>query len=1205
MTFVHLHTHTEFSLLDGLMRVPGMVDKCVQHGMPAVAITDHGNMFGIMRLLDACEKSGGAVKPIFGCEVYVAPRSRHDRKLEAASMSGGEGLDDCVDPSGQRDAGYHLVLLAKNSEGFANLSKLVSLGYTEGFYYKPRVDKELLKGYSNGLICLSACLGGEVQARLLNDSFESAERVAGEYRDIFGEDYFLEIQDQGFESEKLIIPMQFELSKKTGIPLVLANDAHYLNAEDSDLHDTLLCIGTKKQKKDVNRMRFSSTQFYLKTPGEMARLFPNSPELLELTLKIADTINVFPITRDSVTPNFPVPSGFDLGSYFVHTAREWFEKRVEECRPLWAKGLLLIAEAEYRARLEFEIDLILKMGFPGYFLMVWDFIGKAREMGVPVGPGRGSAAGSIVAWALRITDIDPMQYGLLFERFLNPERKSMPDVDIDFCRDGRQRVIDYVTEKYGRDRVCNIVTINAMKAKAVIKDVARAYHKDFNWSNELTKLVPRDLGITVAEAIDKSDQLKSRYKEDAEVKEILDIAERLEGISRNTGIHAAGVIIAPDELTKFAPLCKDKDDKIMVQYDKKDVERAGLMKMDFLGLETLTQIEKIQGYISQRHGKTVDLASIWPFDDQKTLKLFCQGDTDGVFQFESSGMRQLLQSLQPDRFDDLVALNALYRPGPLGAGMHESYVKRRHGKEKVEYPFIELEPILKTTYGVILFQEQVMQIAQAIAGFSLGEADVLRDAMGKKNHEKMKKGKADFIKRSVDRGFDKKKATDLFKNIEYFAGYGFNKSHSAAYAMLAFETAYLKANYRTEFMAGLLSAKSQRTDDVAKYIANCREQGIEVLGPDINESNEDFTITKDGKIRFGLAAVKGLGGAALGAILEARENEGGIFKDVFHAMKSTDLQKANKKVWESLIKAGALDALEPNRAAILHGLPSAIENASKGGNKDLGLVSLFDEAEMASLADAWSVPEGIEAWGRLERLQAEKEALGLYVSGHPLEEFAEAIKVHTIGSIARMKELASAGKLKDKQEVSLAAMVANVTFKTNKNGEPWSILALEDQNDKAEALLMATGGFDPVTKQKIRPYDNYRHLAMLHLLLKVTGELRIETLDSPNEEDDELTDQSQAQMQIKIYAKRLEPLADFQGRGLTGALIKLPQGQYPPSLLNILKRHSGKLPLTLEYKSSSGHIVKIRAGSGHGLAFSPCLAEKLSAEAGCTLRWLS
>jgi len=1198
MSFVHLHTHTEFSLLDGLTRVADLVAKCAANGMPSVAITDHGNMYGVMRLLDACENSGGAVRPIFGCEVYVAPRSRYERRVDTSSQNQ-EGMEDCVDPSGQRDAGYHLVLLAKNTEGFANLSKVVSRGFTEGFYYKPRVDKELLREHSKGLICLSACLGGEVQARLLSGSFESAERTAREYRDIFGEDYYLEIQDQGLEAERQIIPKQLELSKVTGIPLVLTNDAHYLDQSDSDLHDTLLCIGTKKLKNEAQRMRFNSRQFYVKTPDEMARLFPDRPDFLERTLEIASRIEVFPITRKPVTPNFPVPDGFDLNGYFVHVSREWFEKRIKECQILWAKGQLKHQEHEYRERLEFELDVILKMGYPGYFLMVWDFIAKAREMGVPVGPGRGSAAGSIVAWALRITDIDPMRYDLLFERFLNPERVSMPDVDIDFCRDGRQKVIDYVTDKYGRDKVCNIVTVNTMTAKAAIKDVARVLEKDFNWSNELTKLVPLEIGIKVKEAIEKSDRLKERYQKEPDVKEILDTAARLEGIARNAGVHAAGIIIAPDELTKFAPLCKDKDDKVMVQYTMTEAERAGLIKMDFLGLETLTQIAKIQGYIAMRHGAPVDMAFVSSFDDPKTFRLFSQADTDGIFQFESSGMKQLLRALQPDRFDDLIALNALFRPGPLGAKMDQTYVNRRHGRETVTYLFKELEPILKPTYGVILYQEQVMQIAQAIAGFSLGEADVLRRAMGKKDDEKMKKEKAGFIKRGVARGFSENKVAELFGLIQYFAGYGFNKSHSAAYAMIAFETAYLKAYYRTEFMAGLLSTKSQRTNDVAKYIANCREQDIEVLGPDINESNEDFTITKDGKIRFGLAAIKGLGEAALNSILDARKGEGGFFNDVFHAIKSADVQRANKRVWENLTKAGAFDSLEPNRAAILHGLPSALESVSRRNSASLGLVSLFDEAEMASLGDGWNVPEGIEPWGRKERLKAERETLGLYVSGHPLEEYADAIRAHTSGSLADIKEQVATGKLKDKDEVNIAVMVAGVTFKTNKNGDPWAILALEDITDKAEALLMASA-FDISTKQRTRPYENYRHLATLDQLLRITGELRIEAGDNAYE-DEEV---SSEQIHIKIFARRLEPLEDFQGRGFKGALIELPPGQYPPNLLSILRQNNGPLPLTLEYKTTSGEVAKIRAGSKFGLNFNPELAERLKTEAGCALRWM-
>jgi DNA polymerase-3 subunit alpha len=1200
MSFAHLHTHTEYSLLDGLTRVPDLVKKCLDCSMPAVAITDHGNMFGIMRLFDECEKAGGAIKPIFGCEVYVAPRSRHDRRLDASGAQ--DGMDDCQDPSGHRDAGYHLVLLAKNPQGFANLSKMVSLGYTEGFYYRPRIDKELLGQYSRGLICLSACIAGEVQARLLNGSFESAERTAREFKEIFGDDYYLEIQDQGFETEKLIIPKQFELSQKTGIPLVLTNDSHYLDQGDSDLHDTLLCIGTQKNKSDLNRMRFASDQFYVKTPREMSLLFPNKPDLMERTLEIAAKVEPYSLARKPVTPKFPVPSGFDLDGYFVHVSREWFEKRIAECRPLWSKGMLLHQESEYRARLEFELGTIISMGFPGYFLMVWDFIDKARGMGVPVGPGRGSAAGSIVAWALKITDMDPMQYGLLFERFLNPERVSMPDVDIDFCRDGRQKVIDYVTEKYGRDRVSNIITINALKAKAAIKDVGKVYEKSFGWRNDLTKLVPKELDIKVREAREKSIQLRERYNNEPDVKKILDISERLEDIARNTGVHAAGIIIAPADLTEFAPLCKDKDDKVMVQYTKDDAEKAGLMKMDFLGLETLTQIAKVQGYIEKRLGAPVDMAQIRSFDDPKTFRLFGNGDTDGIFQFESSGMRQLLRSLQPDRFDDLIALNALYRPGPLGAGMGETYVARRHGREKVKYLFPDLEPILKPTYGVILYQEQVMQIAQAIAGFSLGEADMLRRAMGKKDAEKMKKEKDGFIKRGASRGFSASKVAELFDTIEHFAGYGFNKSHSAAYAMLSFETAYLKANYRTEFMAGLLSAKSQRTDDVAKYIANCREQGIDVLGPDINESFEEFTITKDGKIRFGLAAIKGVGEAALKAILDARQEERGAFTDLFHALKSSDLHKANKKVWESLIKAGAFDSVEPNRAAMLQGLPSALENASKASGAELGLASLFDDAEMATLGDSWNVPEGIEPWSRRERLKAEREALGLYVSGHPLEEYIDAIKVHTIGSIAKLKELAALDRIKDRMEVSIAAMISDVSLKKNKNGEPWALLALEDLTDKAEALLMASS-YDSAAKQKLRPYDSYRHLAMTEQLVRVTGEVRLETVDSPaNAENAE--DSAGEQFQVTIYAKRLEPLESFQGRGFTGAIIELPQGQYPEKLLAILGQNAGGLPLAMEYRTTGGEIVKIRAAAKYRLNYSPDLAERLRAEAGCSLRWL-
>jgi len=1174
--------------------------------MPAVAVTDHGNMFGMMKLVDACAKTADAdgnwaVKPILGCEVYVAPRSRHDRKLDNAALNA-EGLEDCVDPSGSRDAGYHLVLLAKNPVGFRNLSKLVSLGFTEGFYYKPRVDKELLREHSEGIIALTACLGGEVQARLLSGNIDAAERVAREYRDIFGADFYLEIQDQGFEAERLIIPQQYELARRTGIPLVATNDAHYLNHEDADLHDTLLCIGTKRFKSEQRRMRFSTDQFFTKTPEEMAAVFGEHPEVLERTLEIAARIDLFPITRKPVTPQFPVPAEHTLESYFLEVARRTFEARIQECRPLWQRGLLKHSEEKYRARLEFELDTILKMGFPGYFLLVWDFIARAREMGVPVGPGRGSAAGSIVAWSMRITDIDPMQYDLLFERFLNPERVSMPDVDIDFCRDGRQRVIDYVTATYGKDRVSNIITINQLKTKAVIKDVARVFEKDFAFANNLTKLVPQEPGkpITVQQAIEQSDKLRELYETDPEVKNILDISARLEGLARNTGVHAAGVIIAPDDLTTFAPLAKDKDGKVMVQYSMIDAERAGLLKMDFLGLETLTQIAKTQGYIARTHGQPLDMLGIRTFDDKSTFDLFSQGDTDGVFQFESGGMKQLLRNLRPDRFDDLIALNALFRPGPLGAGMGETYVNRRHGREPVTYMFPTLEPILAPTYGVILYQEQVMQIASLIAGYSLGEADMLRRAMGKKDKAKMAKEKDKFIEQGSLRGYDRAKVSELFDLIEYFAGYGFNKSHSAAYALVAFETAYLKANYRTEFMAGLLSTKAQRTDDVVKYIQNCRELGIEVLGPDINQSELDFTITGPQQIRFGFAAIKGLGEAALEAILAARAQEGG-FKDFLHALKATDLQKANRRVWESLIKAGAFDSMEPNRAALIQGLPSALESAGRGA-ADTGLVSLFDEAEIASLADNWSLPEGVEPWARKERLHNERESLGLYVSGHPLEEFKDALQVHTVGSVAALREGVAAGRFKDRDEVSLGAMVSNVAFKTNAKGEPWAILYLEDLTDKIEALLMAAH-FDPATRKRTRTFELFRHLALADAMLRVTGELKVETAGGNGNGNGNGEEEEEEQTVLKLFVTGLESLEDFQGKGFNGALVRLPKGDYPDRLVPLLRLYRGSLPLHLEYQGPDGTVARIKAGPDLGLRFDPDLADRVAREAGCGLSW--
>ena len=1204
MSFVHLHLHTEYSLLDGLTRIPDLVKKCQVSGMPAVAVTDHGNMFGMMKLFDACEKTADssgnwAVKPILGCEVYVAPRSRHDRKLDNLAINT-EGMEDCLDPSGSKDSGYHLVLLAKNSIGFRNLSKVVSKGFTEGFYYRPRVDKELLMENSEGIIALSACLGGEIQARLSSGNIDAAERIARDYRNIFGDDFYLEIQDQGFEAERLIIPYQYELSRRTGIPLVATNDSHYLNHDDADLHDTLLCIGTKRFKSEQRRMRFPTDQFFVKTPAEMTSVFGQNREVLERTLEIAEKIELFPITRKPATPNFPVPPSHTLESYFLEIAKKCFEGRIIECQALWQRNSLKYHEDKYRSRLAFELETIINMGFPGYFLLVWDFIRKAREMGVPVGPGRGSAAGSIVAWSMRITDIDPMQYDLLFERFLNPDRISMPDVDIDFCRDGRQKVIDYVTETYGKDKVSNIITINQLKTKAVIKDVARVLEKDFAFANNLTKLVPQEPGkaTTVLQAIAQSDKLRSLYETDTEVRNILDISARLEGLARNTGVHPAGIIIAPEDLTNFAPLARDKDGKIMIQYSMVEAERAGLLKMDFLGLETLTQIAKTQQYITKTHGKPQDMFVIRTFDDKRTFDLFSQGDTDGIFQFESEGMKQLLRNLKPDRFEDLIALNAMFRPGPLGAGMGETYINRRHGREPVTYMFPSLEPILAPTYGVILYQEQVMQIASLIAGYSLGEADMLRRAMGKKDHAKMAKEKSKFIDQGSAMGYDRAKVSDLFDLIEFFAGYGFNKSHSAAYAHIAYETAYLKANYLIEFMAGLLSTKSGRTDDVVKYIQNCRDLGLEVLGPDINQSELDFTIISNNQIRFGFAAVKGLGEAALEAIVTARSAEGG-FKDFFHVLKATDLQKANRRVWESLIKAGAFDSMEQNRAALIAGLPSALDSVSKG-SVHTGMTPLFDDAELASLADNWAVPEDVQPWSRKERLHNEREILGFYVSGHPLEEYKDVTRIYTGGSIDVIKKSAMSGAAKDRDEVIISAMVSSVSFKTNAKGEPWAILYLEDLTDRLEVLLMASH-FNPVTRERTRPFESFRHMVLPDALLLVTGELKVENFGGSNhgtvDEDDEQT-------VIKLFVTNIENLDNFQGKGLKGAMVRLPKGEYPTKLLPILQQYRGHVPVRLEFQAQDGTVATVKVGSELNVRFDPDLPTVMAKEANCKLSWI-
>src|SRR5688572_12375122 len=853
--FVHLHLHSEFSLLDGACRIEELLDRVVELKMPAAAITEHGNMFSSIMFHDQARKRG--INPILGCEVYVAPGDRRTK-------SGTPG-----------ETANHLVLLAQTKEGYHNLIKLVSSGYTEGFYYKPRIDKDLLAQHATGLIGLSSCLKGEVATGIRSEQQHRAVQAAAAYRDILGpENFFLEMQYQGIEEQKIVNVGLQPIAKDLNLNLVVTNDVHYLDNADFKPHDILLCIGTGKTVADADRLKYHGDQFYLKTAEEMAAVFQDFPAALANTVRIAERCNVDLSGTVNHLPNFDVPAGFTLDDYFEHIVRDGFQQRLPRLKELQAKGVLKHTIDEYERRLTYEIDMIKQMKYPGYFCITWDFIRHAREQGIPVGPGRGSAAGSFVAYCLRITDVDPMAYDLIFERFLNPERVSLPDIDIDFCERRRGEVIEYVTRKYGRENVAQIITFGTMKARAVVRDVARVMDIPYADADRVAKAVPPALDMTLKKALDESPALKDLQQKDDRVRELLEVAQRLEGMTRHASVHAAGVVIAPRPLTEFIPLYKSQKDEIVTQWAMKEVERVGLLKMDFLGLSTLTLIRDALDEIKRTKGIALDIDAI-PLNDSKTFQLFSDGQTYGVFQFESSGMRELLRKAKPGRLEDLIALNALYRPGPLKSGMVDDYISRKQGKTEVKYDLQQLAPILGDTYGVIAYQEQVMRIAVVLAGFTLGQSDMLRKAMGKKDPKVMAKQREAFMDGARDKGINEKKATKIFDLMEFFAGYGFNKSHSTAYAYLAYQTAYLKANYPSHFTAALLTIEAQNTDKLAMYLAEARERGLTVLPPDINQSELNFSVEKraDGTrpVRFGLTAIKGLGEGAVNLILAARE----------------------------------------------------------------------------------------------------------------------------------------------------------------------------------------------------------------------------------------------------------------------------------------------------------------------------------------------
>src|SRR5579871_2751294 len=954
--FVHLHLHTDYSMLDGACDVEKLVQRVKELGMPAVAMTDHGNIFGAVHFVNAAKAAG--IKPIIGCELYVCKKDDH--RIARTPPDG--------------DTYNHLLVLAENEEGYRNLVKITSEASLHGFYYKPRVSKRFLAEHSRGLIGLSGCLKGEVAERLMENNYDDARTAAGQFSAIFGKgNFFLEIQDQGLEMEHRIHPGLFKLEQDLGLPLVATNDSHYLCEDDAHAQDVMVCIQTGKSIRDTARMKFDGTQFFVKNASEMYRVFKDSPDVLSRTLDIAERCHLKLEKIPNPFPQFEVPPGYTIDSYFVHVTREGFARRLETLRPLSAKGKLKHSLADYEQRLERELAIIQQMKFPGYFLIVWDFIRYAKERGIPVGPGRGSAAGSLVSYAQGITDIDPLQHELLFERFLNPERVSMPDIDIDFCMNRRGEVIDYVTQKYGRDNVAQIITFGTMAAKAAIKDVGRAMDIPYADVDRIAKMVPATLNITLDEAIEESPPLREAYEKDSQVQELLDTARKLEGLVRNSGVHAAGVVISPRPLTELVPLHRTKNDEIVTAFDMVAIEKMGLLKMDFLGLTTLTILTDTLKLIAQTRGTPITLEQI-PLQDPETYeKVFHKGLTSGVFQFESRGMRDVLRRYQPNSIEDLTALNALYRPGPIQGGMIDDFIDRKHGRKKIEYELPELKEILQETLGVIVYQEQVMQIANRLAGYSLGEADLLRRAMGKKKIEEMAQQRERFVQGAVQRGYPPKKVEKIFDLMAQFAGYGFNKSHSAAYALLAYHTAFLKTHYSVEFMAALLTSVTGNTDDVVKYINECREMGIAVEPPDINVSDANFTPHRSA-IRFGLAAVKNVGHNAIESIVAGRKKLG-RYRDIFEFAENVDLRLLNKRVLESLIKSGAMDSLG-RRAQLMAVIDRAMEQAQKA-QRDAesgqhGLFGVFQPDEAPTMHEQLpNVPD----WDEQQRLAFEKEIL--------------------------------------------------------------------------------------------------------------------------------------------------------------------------------------------------------------------------------------
>jgi len=1035
MGFVHLHVHTQYSLLDGANKIDALIGKVKSAGMPAVAITDHGNMFGAVEFYKKATAAG--IKPILGCEVYVAPKSRRDK---------GVSRTDDFEAGGN----HHLILLVMNQEGYRNLCRLVTLSYKEGFYYKPRIDKELLRAFNGGLIALSGCLASEVNQAIAIGSIDRARAVMEEYRTMFDDRYYVEIQDNHLPQQEKANVELVRLANQLGLPLVATNDCHYLEKEDAKAHEVLLCIQTGKTFSDAKRWRFETDQLYVKEPAAMATAFPQYPEAIANTLDVASRCNLELTFGTYQFPVFATPNNESLEDHLDRVARDGLERRLAVLRT--QDGWSAERERPYYDRVQEELAIVKEMGFAGYFLIVADFTNYAKGQGIPVGPGRGSAAGSLVAYALGITDLDPLPYNLLFERFLNPERKSMPDIDMDFCFERRDEVIRYVREKYGEDCVAQIITFGTLKGKQAIKDVGRVLDFPYTDTDRMAKLYPapkQGKDFPLKEALEMEPRLKQLRERGAREEQLFDYALRLEGLMRHASKHAAGIVIAERPLIESLPLFVDKDGAVMTQYPYSDVDAIGLIKFDFLGLKTLTMIRSVVRRIADGRGVDIDVTTL-PLIDRPTYKLMAKGDTVGIFQMESGGMRKVLTQLRPSTFEDVIAVLALFRPGPLDSGMVDQFIKRKHGKEPIKYLHPALEPILRETYGVIVYQEQVMQIAQALAGYSLGDADNLRRAMGKKKKAEMDREKERFITGAVERKLPEKQAREIFDQMETFAAYGFNKSHSAAYALVTYQTAYLKAHYPEEFMAGLMTLEMSDTDKTYKNIAECREHGMTILPPDVNESREDFTVGQPRDngtrpIRFGLGAVRGVGSKAIEAIIAARAD--GPFTSLADFCKRVQSQLVNKRVVESLIKCGAFDFAGEPRRRLFEGLDRICQWAGQGSRpEDLNQMGLFAPGSVAVTASQPPMLPDVPEWDQKELLRAERDAIGFFITGHPLDKYERDLKRFADATTADLRNREQQAKVK------IGGVILTLKLKNSKKGDRYATFNLEDRWGAVEVI---------------------------------------------------------------------------------------------------------------------------------------------------------